>query len=158
MTKSNPTIAYLKTLIDKPFLRSISPSTLLLGGTLRHIDVGEAWIDYPIKKEMSNPIGMIQGGFLAAIIDDTIGLAFFSMDPKFMFTTTNLNVNFLFGARVGEVIHAKANVIRMGKKIANFECKVFNAAGEVIASSTTNLVVTTVKAIQFADLHHHQQI
>ncbi|MBN2236769.1 MAG: PaaI family thioesterase, partial [Bacteroidales bacterium] len=147
MSKTNVTVAYLKTLIGKPFTKSISPSTMLLGGTLRFIEAGEAWIDYPIKQEMSNPIGMIQGGFLAALIDDTIGLAFFSMEPKLMFTTTNLNVNYLFGARVGETVLAKAKVIRMGKKIANFECKIYNSKDEVIASSTTNLVVTTVKAI-----------
>ena len=94
---------------------------------------------------------MIQGGFLAALIDDTIGIAFFSMEPKLMFTTTNLNVNYLFGARKGEVVTAKANVIRMGKKIANFECKVYNSKEEVIASSTANLVVTTVKAMPFSD-------
>lgn len=149
--KTNATVEYLKKQIDKPFTRSISPSTILLGGTLRHIGIGEAWVDYPIKHELTNPIGMIQGGFLAAIIDDTIGLAFFSMEPKYMFTTTNLNVNYLFGAREGEIIRAKANVIRMGKKIANFECKVYNAKNEVIASSTTNLVVTTVKAVAFVD-------
>lgn len=151
--ETNATVEYLKKQIDKPFTRSISPSTLLLGGTLRYIDVGEAWVDYPIQKIMSNPIGMIQGGFLAAIIDDTIGLAFFSMEPKYMFTTTNLNVNYLFGTRVGDIVHAKAKVIRMGKKIANFECKVYSSKGDVIASSTTNLVVTTVKAIQFPGLN-----
>jgi len=152
--KKNATVAYLKTIVDKPFAKSISPSTMLLGGTLRFIEEGEAWIDYPIKPEMSNPVGMIQGGFLAAIIDDTIGLAFFSMEPKYMFTTTNLNVNYLFGARVNDVVTAKAKVIRMGKKIANFECKVYNAQNEVIASSTTNLVITTVKAIPFADFQY----
>lgn len=147
--KPNTTVAYLKTLVDKPFTKSISPSTMLLGGTLRYIEGGEAWIDYPIKHEMSNPIGMIQGGFLAALIDDTIGLAFFSLEPKLMFTTTNLNVNYLFGAHEGEIVRAKAKVIRMGKKIANFECKIYNAKEEIIANSTANLVVTTVKAIPF---------
>lgn len=149
--ETNATVKYLKKQIDKPFTHSISPSTLLLGGTLRHIGLGEVWVDYLVKHEFSNPIGMIQGGFLAAIIDDTIGIAFFSMEPKLMFTTTNLNVNYLFGARKGEVVRAKANVIRMGKKIANFECKVYNSKDEVIASSTTNLVVTTVKAMLFSD-------
>lgn len=149
--ETNITVEYLKTQLDKPFTKSISPSTLLLGGTLRHIGVGETWVDYPIKHDLTNPVGMIQGGFLAAIIDDTIGIAFFSMEPEYMYTTTNLNVNYLFGARKGEVIRAKANVIRMGKKIANFECKVYNSKGEVIASSTTNLVVTTVKAMSFTD-------
>ena len=150
---TNSTVEYLKSQVDKPFTHSISPSTLLLGGTLRYIGVGEAWVDYPIKHDLTNPVGMIQGGFLAAIIDDTIGLAFFSMEPEYMFTTTNLNVNYLFGARKGELIRAKANIIRMGKKIANFECKVYNLKGEVIASSTANLVVTTVKAISFVDFH-----
>jgi len=149
--KTNATVDYLKDQLDKPFTKSISPSTLLLGGTLRHIGVGEAWVDYPVKHDLTNPVGMIQGGFLAAIIDDTIGIAFFSMEPEYMFTTTNLNVNYLFGAREGEVLRAKANVIRMGKKIANFECKVYNLKNEVIASSTTNLVVTTVKAMRFSD-------
>jgi len=149
--ETNATVEYLKNQIDKPFTHSISPSTLLLGGTLRHIGVGEAWVDYPIKHDLTNPVGMIQGGFLAALIDGTIGIAFFSMEPKLMFTTTNLNVNYLFGARKGEVVKAKANVIRMGKKIANFECKVYNSKGEVIASSTTNLVVTTIKAMLFSD-------
>lgn len=148
---TNSTVEYLKNQLDKPFMHSISPSTLLLGGTLRHIAVGETWVDYPIKHDLTNPIGMIQGGFLAAIIDDTIGIAFFSMEPKFMFTTTNLNVNYLFGAHKGEIVRAKAKVIRMGKKIANFECKVYNMKGDVIASSTSNLVVTTVKAIRFVD-------
>jgi uncharacterized protein (TIGR00369 family) len=153
--KINETVAYLKTQIDRPFTHSISPSTLLLGGTLRYIDEGEAWVDYPIKAEMCNPVNMIQGGFMAAIIDDTIGLAFFSLEPKYMFTTTNLNVNYLYGARLGEIVSAKAKVIRMGKKIANFECKVYNSAGEVMASSTTNLVVTTVKAMPFSDFKAH---
>jgi uncharacterized protein (TIGR00369 family) len=149
--RTNSTVKYLKSQVDKPFTHSISPSTLLLGGTLRHIEIGEAWVDYPIKHDLTNPVGMIQGGFLAALIDDTIGIAFFSMEPELMFTTTNLNVNYLFGARKGDVVMAKANVIRMGKKIANFECKVYNSKNEVIASSTTNLVVTTVKAMPFAD-------
>ncbi len=149
--KTNKTIEYLKTQIDKAFTKSISPSTLLLGGILRQISAGVACVDYPIKHELTNPVGMIQGGFLAALIDDTIGIAFFSMEPKYVYTTTNLNVNYLFGAREGETVRAKASIIRMGKKIANFECKVYNQEGEVIASSTANLVRTTKRAMLFSD-------
>ena len=140
----NPIIEYLKKEINKPITKSVSPSSLWMKGVLLDIDEGIAAISYKIRKEMTNPLGTIQGGVMAALIDDTMGLAFYTLFQKNMYTTTNLNVNFLFGAKEGEVVVVKAQTVRIGKKIANIECKVYNEKGDIITTATSNLVVTSV--------------
>jgi uncharacterized protein (TIGR00369 family) len=142
---SNPIIEYLKNELNKPITKSVSPSSLWMKGTLLKVDEGSAAISYEIRKEMTNPLGTIQGGVMAALIDDTMGLAFYTLFQQNMFTTTNLNVNFLFGAREGETVTVKAKTVRIGKKIANIECKVYNEKGDIITTATSNLVVTSVK-------------
>ena len=142
---SNPIIEYLKNELNKPITKSVSPSSLWMKGTLLEVDEGSATISYEIRKEMTNPLGTIQGGVMAALIDDTMGLAFYTLFQQNMFTTTNLNVNFLFGAKEGEIVTVKANTVRIGKKIANIECKVYNEKGDIITTATSNLVVTSVK-------------
>ena len=144
---SNPIIEYLKNEINKPITKSISPSSLWLKGTLLEVEKGYCSISYKIRKEMTNPVGTIQGGVMAALIDDTMGLAFYTLFQQQMFTTTNLNVNFLFGAKEGETVTVKAQVVRIGKKIANIECKVYNEKGDIITTSTSNLVVTSIKVL-----------
>lgn len=142
---SNPIVEYLKNEVNKPITKSVSPSSLWLRGTLLEIEEGYAVIKYQIRKEMTNPLGTIQGGVMAALIDDTMGLAFYSLFQQNMFTTTNLNVNYLFGAKEGEHIRVEAKVVRIGKKIANVECKVYNEPNDIICTSTSNLVVTSIK-------------
>ncbi len=144
---SNPIIEYLKNEINKPITKSISPSSLWLKGTLLEVEKGYCSISYKIRKEMTNPVGTIQGGVMAALIDDTMGLAFYTLFQQQMFTTTNLNVNFLFGAKEGETVVVKAQVVRIGKKIANIECKVYNEKDDIITTSTSNLVVTSIKVL-----------
>lgn len=141
----NLILAYLKTSIGKPITKSMSPSALWLKGFLENVEEGMAEISYIVRKEMTNPLGTIQGGVMAALIDDTMGMAFFSLSQKNLFTTTNLNVNYLYGAKEGEKVIVKAKVVRIGKKIANVECKVSNENGDIICTATSNLVVTSIK-------------
>jgi len=142
---SNPIVQYLKNELNKPITKSVSPSSLWLKGTLLEVEEGYASISYRIRKEMTNPVGSIQGGVMAALIDDTMGLAFYTLFQENMFTTTNLNINYLFGAKENELVIVKANVVRIGKKIANIECKVYNEKGGIITTATSNLVVTSIK-------------
>lgn len=144
MTK-NPILTYLKQNTNKPITKSMSPSALWLGGFLVNVEEGLAEISYVVRKEMTNPLGTIQGGVMAALIDDTMGMAFFTLSQENLYTTTNLNVNYLFGAKEGEKVLVRAQVVRIGKKIANIECKVLNEEGGIICTATSNLVVTSIK-------------
>jgi len=142
---SNPIVKYLKKEVNKPITKSVSPSSLWLRGTLLVVEEGEVSISYRIRKEMTNPVGSIQGGVMAALIDDTMGLAFYTLFLENMYTTTNLNINYLFAAKENDLVIVKAKTVRIGKKIANIECKVYNQDGGIITTATSNLVVTSIK-------------
>ena len=59
---SNPIVDYLKDEVNRTITKSVSPSSLWLKGTLMEIEEGFAAISYQIRKEMTNPLGTIQGG------------------------------------------------------------------------------------------------
>lgn len=145
----NSILEQLKKGINQPIEKSISPSSLWLKGTLLEVEEGYGVISYKVRKEMTNPFGTIQGGIMAALIDDTMGLAFLSLNNEYLFTTTNLHVNYLYGAKEGEEVVVKAQVVRMGKKISNIECKVYNQNDEVICTATSNLVITSLRVDSF---------
>lgn len=146
---SNPILTQLKKEVNKPITKSISPSSLWLKGTILEVEEGYGVISYQVRKEMTNPFGTIQGGIMAALIDDTMGLAFLTLNNEFLFTTTNLHVNYLYGAKEGEEVFVKAQVVRIGKKISNIECKVYNQNDDVICTATSNLVITSIRIDSF---------
>ena len=135
----------IKAELNKENAKSPSPVFLWLKGIYREIDSGSAVVDYKIREDMCNPIGMIHGGTLAMIADETIGIAVVSLGLKEHFVTVDLNLNYLSGAKLGEIITAKSKVIRQGRKIIFTECEIFNAQGKLLIKSTSNLVVTDIK-------------
>ena len=80
---SNPILARLKKEVNKTIVKSISPSSIWLKGTLLEVEEGYGVISYRVRKEMTNPFGTIQGGILAAMIDDTMGMAFLSLNHEY---------------------------------------------------------------------------
>ena len=57
--------------------RPSPPAASLLGFQLLEIDEskGTIRVRFTAKPEFTNPIGVVQGGFLAAMLDDTLGPA-----------------------------------------------------------------------------------
>jgi uncharacterized protein (TIGR00369 family) len=85
------------------------PCALTLGGKFRQIDpdAGTIETEFEGKPEFANPIGHIQGGFLAAMLDDTLGPALVATLPKGQFApTVNLSVSFLRPGKVGAITGA----------------------------------------------------
>jgi acyl-coenzyme A thioesterase 13 len=116
-----------------------------LGFTLEHIDKGAAILSMEVKKEMTNPYGNIHGGMMAMVIDEAIGWAVVSMDLQSHYTSLTLNLDFLYAAKEGERMRAESKVLRVGKKIVNVECHVYNMAGKILARANSNLIVTNME-------------
>ena len=135
----------IKSELNKENANSPSPVFLWLRGIYREIETGFAVVDYKIREDMCNPIGMAHGGTLAMIADETIGISVASLDLEWHFVTVDLNINYLGGAKLDEIVKAKAKVIRKGKKIIFVECEIINSAGKLLVKSTSNLVVTEIK-------------
>ncbi len=125
------------------------PSARLLGWTLRSIDpdAGTIEIGFTADERFLNPGGTVQGGFLAAMLDDTQGPALFGHTHGEAYAPTiDFNISFVKAARPGEFI-GKGRVVSLGKTIAFTEAELFDEAGDMVARATfTNRVMRGDKA------------
>jgi uncharacterized protein (TIGR00369 family) len=125
------------------------PSAKLLGWTLRAIDpdAGTIEIGFSADDRFTTPGGTVQGGFLAAMLDDTQGPALFGHTHGEAYAPTiDFNISFLKEARPGNFI-AKGRVLRLGRTIAFTEAELFDEEGDMIARATfSNRVMRGEKA------------
>jgi len=118
---TNKALQVFKSLVGKDSSDSISPLMRWLNPQLISAEEGELEFRYVIREEMTNPLGILHGGTTAAIIDDAIGAAIFSLGSTHAYTTVNLAVDYFASAKVGDTIFAKTFVIKKGNQIMNAE-------------------------------------
>lgn len=126
------------------------PCARLLGWHLLDARPQEGWIriGFVGKPDFCNPAGLVQGGILSAMLDDTMGPAVFAMtDGKLYTSTISMTVNFLKPARPGTII-GEARVTQLGKTVAFMEGRLMAEDGTVLATATASArLVETAKAI-----------
>jgi uncharacterized protein (TIGR00369 family) len=116
----------------------LPPASKLLGWTLRAVDTaaGTIEIGFTADERFLNPAGTVQGGFLAAMLDDTQGPALFAMtDGQVYAPTIDFSIAFIKPARPGRFV-GKGRVVNLGKTIAFTEAELFDEAGELVARGT----------------------
>jgi uncharacterized protein (TIGR00369 family) len=113
-----------------------------LGITIKAVspEQGTIEVEFPGKPEFTNSAGNIQGGFLAAMLDDTMGPALAATLGQGEFAPTlNLNVSFVRPAKVGS-IQGKGRVLKRGKEICFLAGELYQD-GELIASATATAII-----------------
>ena len=113
-------------------------ASALLGWTLRAVDppAGTIEIGFAVDDRFGNPQGFVQGGIIAAMLDDTHGPALFAhVDGKVFPVTIDCNISFIKAAQFGNFV-GKGRLVNMGKTIAFTEAELFDEAGELIARGT----------------------
>jgi len=109
-----------------------------LGFKLLEIDpnAGTIRVEFAGKAEFLNPMGNVQGGFLAAMLDDTLGPALVAtLPPDHFAPTIELKVNFIRPAKPGILI-GTGRVVSRGGTIAFLSGELSTQSGELIASAT----------------------
>jgi uncharacterized protein (TIGR00369 family) len=109
----------------------------LLGWELVSIDpdAGTIEVAFRASERFLNPIGSIQGGFLSAMLDDTLGPALVATLGSGQFApTTDLHVQFLRPAHPGRLV-GRGRVLRHGKQIAFMSGELVDESGAVIATA-----------------------
>jgi uncharacterized protein (TIGR00369 family) len=122
----------------------IPPCAETLGWHLRDADppAGTIEIGFEGKPGFCNPAGAVQGGFLAAMLDDTMGPAVLVHTDGRLFTPTiELKVSFIAPARPGLLI-GRGRIVHMATSIAFLEASLFSPGEELLAraSATARLV------------------
>jgi len=117
------------------------PAAALLGWQLVSVspERGEIEVLFEAGDQFTNPQGNVQGGFLAAMLDDTLGPALVAtLAPDEFAPTLQLNVSFLRPARPGRLI-GKGRVVHRGATIAFLAGDLFDGDGEQVASATATV-------------------
>lgn len=126
------------------------PCAQLLGWHVLDANPAQGWIrvGFEARREFTNPAGYIQGGLLAAMLDDTMGPAVFVHTEGALYTATiDFNVSFMAPAKVGPIV-GEGRVIKLGKSVGFVEAYLCDAEGEVIAHATSSVrLVPTEKAL-----------
>lgn len=120
-----------------------SPSHFMnwLQPTLLSAERGELHCSYIIRKEMTNPYGILHGGITAGIIDDLIGATVFILGSNSKFTTVNNNIDYFASAVEGDIITAKTTVVKQGRTIINLQCEIFlPSKNRLIAKGYSNML------------------
>ena len=141
----NKPLELFKLQVGKNASQSPSPLMQWLNPILISAEAGKLEFSYVVREEMTNPLGIIHGGTTAAIIDDAIGAAVFSLGVSHVYTKVSLSVDYFSRAQTGETIIAQTNVIKKGKQIINAECEVWNAdKTRMIAKGHSNLILSKI--------------
>jgi uncharacterized protein (TIGR00369 family) len=126
------------------------PCARLLGWRMLDARPKDGWIRiaFDAKQDFTNPAGFIQGGFLAAMLDDTMGPAVFAMTEGALYTATiDFNVSFLAPARPGPLF-GEGQVIQLGRSVGFVEARLTDAGGVLIARATSSVrLVATPKIL-----------
>lgn len=94
---------------------------------------GEIEVSFEATEDFLNPAGTVQGGFLTAMLDDTMGPALAAtLDAGLYGATLELKVSFLRPARPGRLV-GHGRVVHSGTTIAFLAGELRDESGRVVA-------------------------
>ncbi len=114
------------------------PAAVLLGFELLSVDPDAGTIEtsFTATEQFLNPAGVVQGGLLAAMLDDTLGPALVAtLSHGEWAPTTDLHVQFLRPARPGRII-GRGRIVRRGGQVAFLAGELIDEQGDLLATAT----------------------
>jgi uncharacterized protein (TIGR00369 family) len=119
------------------------PAAELLGWEALSIEPGRVRVRYTALEAFYNPMGTVQGGFLAAMLDDAMGPALFTLlDEGQHAPTLEMKVSFMRPAYAGPLI-AEGRVAHKGRSVAFVEGELRSEDGQLVATATATLRIAT---------------
>lgn len=113
-------------------------------------DTSRSWIrvKFTPRSEFLNPAGMVQGGFLIAMLDDTMGPSVLvKSEGQYMTTSVDIHAHFLRTVRLGPVF-CEAEVTQMGRTIAYVEGKLFDEHGRLCVRAVSSAMIMKFPKLQ----------
>jgi uncharacterized protein (TIGR00369 family) len=104
-------------------------------------DAGTIELAFTATDRFLNPMGVVQGGFLAAMLDGTLGPALMAtLEPGWFAPTTDLHIQFLHPVRPGRLI-GRGRVVRRGRDVGFVAAELTDEDGVVVAVATATVQI-----------------
>ncbi|MFG1780014.1 PaaI family thioesterase [Micromonospora sp. NPDC049051] len=123
------------------------PAAVVLGWELIAVEPERGTIEVAFQagEHLTNPVGAIQGGFLAAMLDDTLGPALVAALPEGQFAPTlDLHVQFLRPARPGRLV-GRGRVVQRGREVCFLAGELVGPDGRPVAVATATARIQLVR-------------
>ena len=113
-----------------------SPVSSHLGMRLVAFDRGSADYEMKVGQEVTNAMGVLQGGIVTTLADAAMAAASMTVLTdeevvKEAVTTAQLNSRFMRSVKAGETLKAEARVVRSGRQLVWLTCSVSSGDKQV---------------------------
>lgn len=102
------------------------------------------WV-MPADERFANPVGVVQGGFLAALCDSAMGASTITWARdrglKVVSANVELKCSFVKAARVGSRLTCRAWVLEGGSRTCFVEAEVVDDADRLVAKSSSTYLL-----------------
>jgi len=142
---TNKRLEFLRGYIGKEFKGSLSPYSHWLKGKPLEVKEGALTFEFLVRKEMTNPIGTLHGGVIAGMIDEVMGVTFFTLNTENFYPTISLNIDYISSATEGENVRVTTSVIKKGKTVITLRAEVKNKEDKLLAQASSNIVFSNFK-------------
>jgi uncharacterized protein (TIGR00369 family) len=95
-------------------------------------------------ERFANPVGIVQGGFVAAFADSAMGAASvtWARERKVFTANAEMKVSFLRPVRAGSTLTCTASTISGGARAAFVEAEVVDDEGRLVAKASSTYLLT----------------
>jgi len=114
------------------------PCTETVGMRLTHVDQASmvARYEFAARQEFANPTGAIQGGFIAAMLDEAMSAtAIIASNVTMNAPTLEMKISFLSPLFVGKAT-AEARILKWGRSTCFIEAELFDPEGKLVAKAS----------------------
>jgi len=116
----------------------------LLGYRIVEAFGGRSRMEWTPTPELTNPVGLVHGGYLGLIVDDLCGTAFASLLTEFVvFPTVSMHLEFHRPIQIGETVECTGTVVRVGKRFIVVDAVVRGSDGRLRARGTATFAADT---------------
>ena len=103
-------------------------------------DAGTVRARFEVGPQFCNPMGTVQGGIVATMLDDTAAIAaIVQARGQIVVPTLEFKVSFYAAARAGELFTA-GRAVKVGARVAFLEADLFDPAGRLLARMSATVL------------------
>ncbi len=138
MSETRPALSDADLLARFQTSKNQPPGSETLGFRLIRVSQADMLVEvlFNARKEFCNPMRQIQGGFLCAMLDDTMSVAgLVASGMTCVMPTLEMKTSFLRPAKPG-ALRCIGRVLKWGRSIAFTEGELFDAEGVLLAKAT----------------------